>query len=659
MRFGTVRLIGYIGFSRIGLTDFTIDFKKCKYNKVAIKAPNGFGKTTLFSALHPYPDTNNKFIPSMQAEKHLEIIDRDTIYIIKCIHPVKKVGDEYVRETTKAYITKIINGEEIELNTNGNVSSFKDILEAELGLDPNFIALSRLSSEDRGIVDKKPAERKKFVGAITDSVEVYNNMYKTLCKRSSIFRSLINNLTSKIDNIGDREKINLTLESLENRLNKKMEEKDIFLQQLASYKSKIQLLDPDGSIQQNYSDIYNQLISLNANLDTEIKKIQSIYSKLSINSIENDDINALYMENKKNIDSLSVSIQVLESKTNTLLLDREEEAKNIRTKNERLNSLQSERNYKDIEVAIKECKERISFYQSIFAKMNLTDMTISRDEFIIGINCIKEIKNIIDVFKSSSDYHTIERAIEYIGIDKYPDIPFIESEISRIESEIRQDELEYQKYMILTQISEKLKDRPSNCNINSCEFIKDALDASAQNPEDNSERLEKQLRDNNDILITLKKDKESSIEIINNINSLKSILRAIDTNASIINKLPIRNMFNDKKALLDMILDGYDFREIDELYQYIEYANIIEEYKLEVTKLHDLDNDYKIYQSKNEILDELINDINSLNNKLNTMTKSIQENSEQLLLMKKQLSQLKDLELEYDALLSCISIKIN
>ena len=45
-------------------------------------------------------------------------------------------------------------------------------------LDPNFVSLSQLSSEDMGIVSKKPSERKKFVASIVESIEVYNDIYR-------------------------------------------------------------------------------------------------------------------------------------------------------------------------------------------------------------------------------------------------------------------------------------------------------------------------------------------------------------------------------------------------------------------------------------------------------------------------------------------------
>jgi len=244
MRITYIKLINYIGiFNGLGLHEIEIDFNKSKHKTIIIRGKNGSGKSTLFNALHPMYDSNENFIPNMEAHKYIHISHNDALYKIHFVHPVKSNGD---RGTTKAFIKKFINNEVEDLNPNGNVSSFKDTLYNEFSLDPNYIALSSLGSESRGLADKKPAERKKFINSIIDTLVVYNDIYKTMTKRSSIFKAMINTLTSKIDNIGDEEKIKSSLVSIENRLNNLMNEKDDIVEQISSFKSTIKLIDPDG-----------------------------------------------------------------------------------------------------------------------------------------------------------------------------------------------------------------------------------------------------------------------------------------------------------------------------------------------------------------------------------------------------------------------------
>ncbi len=210
MKYLNATFKNYIGFfNGMGLYEVNIDFTKCQNSIVLIQGGNGRGKSTVLNHLNPFPDGSNSFIPDKTAEKDLVLFSEGDTYTIQII----SLADLKGRKTTKAYIQK--NG--IELNENGNVSSYKDIIFSEFELDSNYISLSRLSSTDRGLGDKTPAERKKFTANIIDNLEIYNNMYKTLNKKSLVYKSHINTLHTKIQNIGDKPTLDQRLTSLRNR----------------------------------------------------------------------------------------------------------------------------------------------------------------------------------------------------------------------------------------------------------------------------------------------------------------------------------------------------------------------------------------------------------------------------------------------------------
>ena len=175
MRYKSIELYNYAGiYNGMGLTQIKIDFTKCITNKIIIKGKNGSGKSTLLNAINPNPDSNDNFIPNAEARKIIVLTENGIDYVIRYIHPVTNSG----RGTTKGYISKTINGQLVELNPNGNISSCKDILYDEFNLDSNYLALSKLTSENRGLVDSKPAERKKLVNSIIHNLETYNNIFK-------------------------------------------------------------------------------------------------------------------------------------------------------------------------------------------------------------------------------------------------------------------------------------------------------------------------------------------------------------------------------------------------------------------------------------------------------------------------------------------------
>ena len=208
MRLLYVRLENYIGiFNGRGDDVLEIDMSKSNSNVFIIRGYNGSGKSTLLKALTPVQDDNTAIIYGVQGRKILDYNFNGTRYRIEYIHPVTKSGE---RGQVKAQVYK--NGE--ELNPTWNVSQAKEIIYSLFNLDQNFLSLSQLSSDDRGLADKKPAERKRFVNSIINGIEVYNNIYKTISKKHSVYKNMINTLSSKISKLGNPEELELRFNSI-------------------------------------------------------------------------------------------------------------------------------------------------------------------------------------------------------------------------------------------------------------------------------------------------------------------------------------------------------------------------------------------------------------------------------------------------------------
>lgn len=658
MKFIYIKLINYIGiYNGLGLHELEIDLSKAIHKITMIRGKNASGKSTLFNALHPMYDSNDNFIPQLDAHKYINIFHNDIIYKIHFSHLVKQNGE---RDTTKAYIKKYLNNEIEDLNPNGNVTSFKEILYNEFSLDPNYIALSSLGSENRGLADRKPAERKKMVSSIINSLVVYNDIYKTLTKRSSIFKAMINNLSSKIDSIGDEEKLKSSLISLENRLNNIMNEKDDVVDKISSFKSTVKLIDPNGTIQDTYNQIYNDINNYNnmySNINIDINKYFNIL-QLEEDISYNEVINR-YNVLKDESNQLYTDIQVMESNISILLKERETLLSDIQIKKQKLNSLQSDYNIEEIKANISKYLNDIVEYNNIIAKIGLIDLDISKDEYIIGLNTLKDIKNIIDIFKSNMNLHTIEKSIEYVKNNNFPDIDIVDNEINNINNNIKQQESLYQKFSTIKDISEKIKLRPIECKIDKCVFIKDSLDAFNQNPDDNMNKINKTLLEYNNLLNTKLEEKQNIKDIIDCINYLNTILRSIDNYSRIFKKLKVGQNFCSKDAVLNMILKGYNFDIINEVYAYIDYANIIDEYKSKVNLLTEMKSQLNLYDSKYEIIRDLNNDINIIKTKADNITNNINTLREKIDHSKINYSSTKSNIETYDILIKKMNDKMN
>ena len=420
MRFTSIYLSNYIGiYNGMGLYDIHIDLSKCQNRITIIRGDNGSGKSTLSKAMSLFPDPNDSFIPGLPARKEIVLIDGMTFYKLVFIHGIKQNGD---RDTTKAYITKTFNNIAVELNENGNISSFKDILYTELGLDANFAALSQLSNDDRGLADKRPAERKRFVNSIIASLDTYNNIYKTLSKRSSNFKSMINSIAAKLNVLGDETSVSSSLEDVEARINHFQDLKDQAIASLAREQSIVSLLDPDGSIQNANTIITTELEIA----EKEFRKLQAVIDGLiSSNNIRAKDIHAEYRQVVDTKNSMIIQNQISRNTIESLMNQKESEANNLNQRIQKLTTLNNGHAYDIIVNKISEYEDQLeAIQQEITSKIGELDISsISKEEYILALETLRDLESHIQIFKSTVDFDIIQVIIdEYLKTGKIPPI---------------------------------------------------------------------------------------------------------------------------------------------------------------------------------------------------------------------------------------------
>lgn len=189
-----------------------IDLSKMNNKICLIVGPNGSGKTSILSMMHPFADTgnldvrstNNLIINDMNGYKEITIVDdNDNTYVIKHYYTHHSGKNHSV----KSYIEK--NG--CEMNVNGNVSSFKEYISSELHIESDYLKLIRLGSNVTSLIGMSVSERKNFMSKMMDDIGVILDYYKTVntkMRQISTILSMSNNKISKlhIDNIKDFEK---------------------------------------------------------------------------------------------------------------------------------------------------------------------------------------------------------------------------------------------------------------------------------------------------------------------------------------------------------------------------------------------------------------------------------------------------------------------
>lgn len=632
MKIVSARFKGLQGiYNKSGIKDIFIDFTKCQHNIIYIIGANGSGKSTLMSVLHPLPDSPQMYIDRELGEKELTYEQDGTVYRILIQYPVYGNG---TRATTKAFFTQIEPSGAVELNANGTVGSYKDILFNKFNLDPNFMALSHISVENRGIVEKTPAERKKYVGFLLDSVAEYNDIYKTLVKRSSSFKSIINSITAKIDSIGDEQKLLMDKSAADARYIALENQKTTLTSQISSAETTIKILDPEGKNQESYKKLFAEY--------SQIKDTLEFYNHslagCKIKSLE--EANRLYMELSAQKMRLETDISSIDESIQDTILLREEESKIIFIKTQKYNSMIANSNIEQLKKYITEYRKRIFGYEQIFKKCGVAPGTITKDEYITAISIFEQIRSSILNVKSYADDSSISMACDIIlnGGDEAIELNNLIDEHIAIKNKMKTTQESIQYYLGLKDRLDILSNRPSSCNVNDCSFIKDALIAQSKEPEKNL----KELYDILDSLVTIelqiRERLNKSNEIMKVYNDIKIILRSIDTNKNIIQKFPIADQFLDISIFVNKIKIGDQFNEIYNMTQYIDSANIFELYLNDKKVLLDFEADYKVAKSHEDIILELQKEIEETTAKLDSIVSTIERKQNEKLEKQKALS---------------------
>ena len=170
----------------------------------------GSGKTYILSHLQPFstvggldvrnqddpiiPEQNGKKIIVYEKDNHEYVITHDYIWTGKT-------------HSKKSYIEK----DGVELNENGNSSSFKEIIQMEFGIDQSILRLIRLGPNVVNFINMKATERKSYIANLLSSTEMYLTLYKywsadlrNLNTKVSVLMNKLNSFNEPVTDIKDK-----------------------------------------------------------------------------------------------------------------------------------------------------------------------------------------------------------------------------------------------------------------------------------------------------------------------------------------------------------------------------------------------------------------------------------------------------------------------
>ena len=618
MKLLSIRLENYIGiYNGRGDNILEVDLSQSTSNIVIIRGSNGSGKSTLLKALSPLQDDNTAIIPGLEGKKTLRYLYNGEVYEILYVHPVKTDGS---RGQVKMQVYKGMN--RVELNPTWNVTSGKDIIFDLFNLDANFLTLSQLSSEDRGLADKKPAERKKFVNSIINGIEVYNNMYKVITKKYSTFKNLISTISSKINQIGNIEELNARYNNISRQVEDVSRERDKAVIEASKIDAEIGILTRDNNLEEFYK--INE--EIRENLDY-IRASKSQVINLSKGELSSEDLNELkdiidrsLRTFDKDISKWKSEEAVANAKIENISREKDDTFKSLQTKITKRGTLldggfsDSDLTlYKDTKAKIAELENDINGLNSSIKNLSEAEALVNAMEMIVPV--LDSLYNGLDATTKKEKYDFVKTTLDNDGkyVDQTIELTHTYNEVSRTVTELESEVLTYE---ILFDKAKSLALRPKDCKIDNCSFVKEAIEASSKHPEKRINDINKEIDESNKLLKSLEKDIESYKELYDFNKRFTNLHGMVLSFRKLLEKSPVDYIIDPYQLLAS--LDHMeklmiDFNQIRGIFNIIttksNYEEIIESLKAPAAK----------YEANKALIDELDSDIASLKDKLTTI----------------------------------------
>lgn len=619
MKLLSIRLENYIGiYNGRGDNILEVDLSQSTSNIVIIRGSNGSGKSTLLKALSPLQDDNNAIIPGLEGKKTLRYLYNGEVYEILYVHPVKTDGS---RGQVKMQVYKGMN--RVELNPTWNVTSGKDIIFDLFNLDANFLTLSQLSSEDRGLADKKPAERKKFVNSIINGIEVYNNMYKVITKKYSTFKNLISTISSKINQIGNIEELNSRYNNITRQVEDVSRERDRAVIEASKIDAEIGILTRDNNLEEFYK--INE--EIRENLDY-IRASKSQVINLSKGELSSEDLNELQVIINSSLRTFDKDISkwkseeaVANAKIENISKEKEDTFKSLQTKITKRGTL-LDGGFSDSDLTLyKETKDKIAELENDINGLNSSIKNLSEAEALVNamemiVPVLDSLYNGLDATTKKEKYDFVKTTLDNDGkhVDQTIELTRTYNEVSRTVTELESEVLAYE---ILFDKAKSLALRPKDCKIDDCSFVKEAIEASSKHPEKRINDINKEIDESNKLLKSLEKDIESYRELYDFNKRFTNLHGMVLSFRKLLEKSPVDYIIDPYQLLAS--LDHMeklmiDFNQIRGIFNIIttksNYEEIIESLKEPAAK----------YEANKALIDELDSDIASLKDKLSTIS---------------------------------------
>lgn len=343
IKFKATNIIGFM--SGLGRKTFELDLSKYDDKNIfVVIGNNASGKSTFLSLIHPThipSDGRTKFVIPGKEGSLIRVYKGDdgTILVSKCIYTPKHDESGH---NAKCFLSiqRIGDEEPVELNPNGNVTSYTSLLLTYFGITKDYVNFASYSDAVSGIVSMTDSERKNNVSSLVPNTGRFELAYNTINDKYKELRNLMRNVAQKIMSIRDEDSLDADLKRVTRELNEALDKQDEYIQKLGKAEGRIRELSHGNDIKQMARE-YNDMVMSIATMDSRLADIKNrlyrLYDKLNLDIDPNNPISFIGVE------KLNSYISKYERKIGTT-------EGNIRTSSERLSKIRSEINRTENEI---------------------------------------------------------------------------------------------------------------------------------------------------------------------------------------------------------------------------------------------------------------------------------------------------------------------
>ena len=613
MRITRLILVNFVNiYTGMKLKKLDLDLTKSLNRIILLIGKNGSGKTSILSNLHPfaYPGTmdvrnsTDMILKDHDGYKELHLLDEGSLYIIK--HFYTRTKDS---RNVKSFISK--NG--VEMNPNGNVTSFKEIVKLELGLEQDFLKLLRLGSNVTSFLGSKSTERKKFASSLLEDVDVFSGFYRKVSDDSRLLKNMIKTSSEKLRRLGidDEKSTAQHLTRMTKNLSALSDKKHGISMQMGKVK---------GSMESLYSNSLSELKMEISNLQMNINTVEKDkkYLEKQLESIDIDPNKNQEKERQKllkELNELETQEAIIVSELTLYLNELDNLYNQKETKEENLKYIDSESHIIKLREMEQVIQEEIIELKKDLGNFDINS-AISKEEALTILNSLKDIREIVLEIFSLDQKGEIKAFFTYakgnVKSIVRKKVEIIDKNMLTINMQLNQEINEYGKneLLVLYQL----------CDMDECPYIKyynNTCGEVVTKRDELKSRLSKL---------------DSERTYYSNILGIDELMGTISYILKHMNEIIKRSPFNIDYTLIAECLNNKTTDPITNMNwaisNYIVQVECYNEIKEKTLKVEDIAKEIEMLERNSKSLNILKEDMNSILDRINDVSSLISERKE-------------------------------